>query len=281
MSRADRRQELARFLRDRRMRLRPEDVGLPRGPRRRTPGLRREEVAQLAGISVEWYRWLEQARNIRASAQTLLQIGHALRLEPAEVQYLLLLSGHAPASHPPARGTPAISARLQHVLDELLPCPAYIHGRRWDVLAWNEAASLVFGDFAARDGIERNCLHMGLLGPLRDMIPGWEDHARGLVAAFRNDYAHHRGEPWFDELVSVLLRESPEFAHWWTEPEVRGWRDGPKILRHPELGELAFEQCGFDLADERLASLRLVIMLPAGGTDTRERLSSALRAVPP
>jgi transcriptional regulator with XRE-family HTH domain len=279
MLKADQKLELARFLRDRRARLKPEDVGLSRGRRRRTPGLRREEVAQLAGISVEWYKWLEQARDVRAGAQTLERIGHALRLEPAEIRYLLLLSDHAPDEQDPIMEGQGVSGRLQRVLDELLPCPAYIHGRRWDVLAWNDAASLVLGDFAALSGVERNCLYMGLIGPLRDRIPEWEDHAKGLVAAFRADYARYRGEPWFDELISVLLQKSPEFARWWSEPKVRGWRDGMKRFHHPVLGELAFEHSGFDLAHERLTSLRLVIMLPAEGTDTRKRLISGLQGL--
>ncbi len=252
-------------------------MGLARGRRRRTPGLRREEVAQLAGISVEWYKWLEQARDVRASVQTLQRIGHALRLEPAEIRHLLLLSDHRPDEHWPLAEAQGVSRRLQRVLDELLPCPAYVHGRRWDVLAWNKAASLVLGDFTTLSGVERNCLYMGLIGPLRDMIPEWEDHAKGLVAAFRADYARYRGEPLFDELISVLLQESPEFARWWSEPNVRGWRDGTKRFLHPTLGELVFEHSGFDFADERLNSLRLVIMQPAEETNTRARLISALQ----
>lgn len=271
--------ELARFLKDRRARLDPEDVGFAKGRRRRTPGLRREEVAQLADISVEWYKWLEQAREIRASAKTLERIGQALRLEPAEIRHLLLLSGHTRDEHVRFTEREGVSTRLWRVLDELLPCPAYIHGRRWDVLAWNEAANLVLGDFNALKGMERNCLYMGLLGSMRDMIPEWEDHAKGLVAAFRADYASNRGEPWFDELIHTLTLHSSDFARWWNEPTVRGWRDGVKCFHHPELGELIFEHSGFDLADERLANLRLVIMLPAQGTDTRTKLIAALQSI--
>lgn len=271
--------ELARFLKDRRARLGPEDVGLVKGRRRRTPGLRREEVAQLADISVEWYKWLEQAREVRASAQTLERIGHALRLEPAEVRHLLLLSGHTRDEYGRFAEGEGVSTTLQRVLDELLPCPAYIHGRRWDVLAWNQAANLVLGDFNALGGMERNCLYMGLLGSLRDMIPDWEDHAKGMVAAFRAAYAPYRGEPWFDELISALSLHSSEFARWWNEPTVRGWRDGVKRFHHPKLGELVFEHAGFDLADERLTSLRLVIMLPSEDADTRTKLTSALQSI--
>ncbi|WP_187774683.1 helix-turn-helix transcriptional regulator [Billgrantia pellis] len=268
--------KLAQFLKDRRAKVRPEDVGLARGNRRRTPGLRREEVAQLADISVEWYKWLEQARDVRASAKTLERIGNALRLEPIETRYLLRLSGHMTDESVPLAESEGVSKRLQRVLDELSPCPAYIHGRRWDVLAWNDAAELVLGDLQALKGIERNCLHMGLLGPLRNRIPDWEEHATGLIAAFRANYARYRGESLFEELILTLSQQSTEFARWWAEPTVRGWRDGIKHFRHPHLGELAFEHSGFDLADERLSSLRLVTMLPAEGTDTRARLISAL-----
>ncbi|WP_274423248.1 MmyB family transcriptional regulator [Chelativorans sp. YIM 93263] len=102
--------------------------------------------------------------------------------------------------------------------------------------------------FAALSGVERNCLYMGLIGPLQDMIPKWEEHAKGLVAAFRADYARYRGEPWFDELTSILLQKSPEFSRWWAEPNVRGWRDGMKHFHHPPLVNL-------------LSSIRALILL--------------------
>ncbi|MGQ4878637.1 hypothetical protein ACOJCM_08695 [Billgrantia sp. LNSP4103-1] len=190
---------------------------------------------------------------------------------------MLHLSGHMPDENSSLAESEGVSKRLQRVLDELLPCPAYIHGRRWDVLAWNDATELVLGDLRALKGVERNCLHMGLVGPVRSRIPDWEEHAKGLIAAFRADYARHRDVSWFDELISTLSHQSAEFASWWSEPTVRGWQDGIKLFLHPRLGELAFEYSGFDLADERLKNLRLVTMLPAEGTDTRARLISALQ----
>src|SRR5690606_17578069 len=281
MPSAKQRQEIARFLKARRERIRPEDVGLPAGGRRRTPGLRREEVAFLAGISAEWYKWLEQARDVRASAQTLERIAAVLRLEPAEARHLLLLSGHAvPGAADQRIETNGVHKNLQRLLDQLDPCPAYIHGQRWDLLAWNRATSTVLGDFTALEPAERNCLRMSLLGPLRAMIPDWESHAMGLVHHFRADYAHHVGDPWFEDFIAELRRESAEFAQWWEEPVVKDWRDGIKLFNHPDLGQLAFEHSAFALADERLSGLRLVTLMPVDGTGTRKRLEQALNETP-
>src|SRR5687767_7014497 len=142
----DRRHEIATFLRTRRARLAPEQVGLPRGSRRRTPGLRREEVAALAGVSTEWYKWLEQARDVRASEDALRRIAAALRLEPGETQHLLTLGGYGRpgAAQSASRGAPPIRPHLQRLLDQLEHCPAWVYGERWDILAWNRAATLIW-----------------------------------------------------------------------------------------------------------------------------------------
>src|SRR5690606_25745766 len=140
--------------------------GDARGARRRTPGLRREEVAVLAGVSPEWYTWLEQARDVRPSAATLHRIGEALRLEPAELQHLLALCGYG--GDQPGNGavhSPTVGRHVQLLLDEFDPCPAWVYGARWDILAWNRAATIVHGDLGAMEGMERNGLHQMFLNP--------------------------------------------------------------------------------------------------------------------
>lgn len=274
----EQRNQIAAFLKASRARLQPEEVDLRAGSRRRTPGLRREEVALLADISVEWYKWLEQARDVRASAQTIERLGRALRLEPAELRHLLHLSGHPVKPLSDQALAPTVSGNLQRLLDELTPCPAYVHGRRWDVLAWNDAAGLVLGDFANKHGVERNCLYQGFAGSLRSQTPDWESHAKGLVARFRSDYSRHAGDPRFEELVDILRNESIEFERWWADQAVVGWRDGIKRIEHPELGLLSFEYSGLDVADDRLSDLRIVTLVPLDGSDTRARIEARLAA---
>ena len=177
----ERRREIADFLKTRRMRRQPEELGLPRGRRRRTPGLRREEVAAAAGVSAEWYTWLEQAREVRPSAEVLTRIGAALRLEPYETRHLLTLGGYAiPANGSDIPRSVSVSLRLQRLIDQMDYGPAWVFGERWDIVAWNRAASVIHGDLAALQGIERNALYQLFLGNrMRSMLVDWETHGRG------------------------------------------------------------------------------------------------------
>ena len=171
----ERRAEIAAILRARRARLRPGQVGLPDGSRRRTPGLRREEVAALAGVSPEWYKWLEQARDVRASADALGRIAAALRLEPGATRHLLALSGYAWDGGASRARTEAITPHLQRLVERLEYCPTWVLGERWDILAWNRAAKVILGDLDARHGLERNALHVMFLSPpFRKMMVDWE-----------------------------------------------------------------------------------------------------------
>ena len=176
----ERRREIADFLKTRRMRRQPEELGLPRGRRRRTPGLRREEVAAAAGVSAEWYTWLEQAREVRPSAQVLTRIGAALRLEPNETRHLLTLGGYAvPASGSDLPRSVSVSLRLQRLIDQMDYGPAWVFGERWDIVAWNRAASVIHGDLATLQGIERNALYQLFLGDrMRSILVDWEAHGR-------------------------------------------------------------------------------------------------------
>jgi len=273
-----RRQEIANFLRTRRERLQPEEVNLPRGPRRRTPGLRREEVASLASVSTEWYKWLEQAREVRASPATLQKIAGALRLEPSESRHLLTLAGYGlEAGDRPRMEPPSVSDRLQRLLDHFEPCPAWIHGQRGDMLAWNRAAAAILGDPTGLEGLERNCFYQLFMNPdLRTVLVDWPHHAKGLVGTLRAAYAQAVDDGWFKELIDELTASSPEFAAWWSNQDIKAYQDGQKHYELPEVGRLSFEFTAFRLTDPQHANLSLVTYVPMEGTDTLERLERLL-----
>jgi transcriptional regulator with XRE-family HTH domain len=280
----ERRRAIADFLKTRRMRRQPEELGLPRGHRRRTPGLRREEVAAAAGVSAEWYTWLEQAREVRPSAQVLTRIGAALRLEPNENRHLLTLGGYAvPASGSDSPWSVSVSLRLQRLIDQLDYGPAWVFGERWDIVAWNRAASVIHGDLATLQGIERNGLYQIFLGDrMRSILVDWEAHARKCVAKLRTTYASRVDDPWFNELVTILRTRSVEFERWWNENDVAGTsQEGVKHYEHPEAGRLVFDYSVLEVLDERMSSLRLVAYVPAPGTGTREKMEALLGAVEP
>jgi transcriptional regulator with XRE-family HTH domain len=274
----DRRREIAAFLRARRARLTPEQAGLPSGSRRRTPGLRREEVAALAGVSTEWYKWLEQARDVRASEDALRRIAGALRLEPSEARHLLTLSGYAFGGADNGSRDVAISPLLQRLLDQLTNCPAWVLGERWDILAWNSGARAIFGDLESMSVVERNAIYQMFLAPrLRSMLEDWEWHARDLVAKVRLTHASHVDDPWFNEVIHLMRHRSAEFAAWWDDQLVQLPRDGIKRYNHPDCGRLTFDYTVLEVSDERSTALQLVLYLPAPGTGTLERMESLLR----
>ena len=279
----DRRREIADFLKIRRMRRQPEELGLPRGRRRRTPGLRREEVATAAGVSAEWYTWLEQAREVHPSVDVLRRIGTALRLEPNETRHLLTLAGHAIASSGgDAPRAVSVSLRLQRLIDQVEYGPAWVFGERWDILAWNRAASVIHGDLAGLQGIERNALYQLFLGDrMRSMLENWDHHGRQCVAKLRAQYASRVDDPWFNELVTVLRTRSEQFEHWWNENDIETSQEGVKHYEHPEAGRLVFDFTVLEVLDERMASLRLITYVPAPGTGTREKMEKLLGAPEP
>lgn len=275
----DRRGEIATFLKTRRTRRQPEEVGLPRRGRRRTPGLRREEVATLAQVSIEWYTWLEQARNINPSADALRRIATALRLEPGETQHLLNLAGYGMTRNGSAKPS-GVSPRLQSLIDQLEFCPAWIYGERWDFLAWNRAATVIHGDIGSMSGVERNSLYQIFLGSrMRTMLVDWERHARNCVAKIRTGYARNVDDPWFAELIDMLKSNSPEFARWWSDHDVQLSVEGVKTYNHPEAGQLTFDFTVLDITDEQFAAAKLVSYVPTPGTGTRERIEELLGAV--
>lgn len=278
----NRRREIASFLRTRRERLQPEQLGLPRGARRRTPGLRREEVAALAGVSTEWYTWLEQARDVHPSAETLRQIATALQLQPGEIRHLLTLVGygleHAGVEEWEKPRSASLSPRLQRLLDNFGDCPAWVHGERWDFLAWNRAATVIHGDLAAARGLERNGVYRLFTRPeIRDTLQDWELHARDCVSKLRALHARNVGDPHFDELIERMREQSPEFAAWWQQHDVQLPHGGVKRYRYPGAGLLTFDFTMLKVTGEAAAEAHLIAYVPAPDTDTREKMQQLLR----
>jgi transcriptional regulator with XRE-family HTH domain len=233
---AARRSELADFLRDRRARVTPESVGLIDNGRRRTPGLRREEVAQLAGVGLSWYTWLEQGRNIKPSPQVLDALARVLRLDTAERAHLFHLARvelPLPGGDYPREAPPELAA----IVDGLVPNPAYLIGPRTDVLAWNRAAAAMLGEpIAAPDG--RPNLLWWLFTDDRRRNEQWRGTARAALARFRAEHARRLGDPDFAALLDALEQASPDFRALWADHEVLTEQLGTKTIEHPRLGTL-------------------------------------------
>jgi transcriptional regulator with XRE-family HTH domain len=269
-----RRAELAHFLRSRRASLTPADVGLPGGGRRRTPGLRREEVAQLAGVGATWYTWLEQARDVRASLDVLEALARALRLSQAERTHLILLGR---GEEPPPCATPAerVTPTLRRLIENLGANPAFILGRRWDYLAWNAAAVALLGDLADVPRAARNHAWLTFTDPARrELFTDWECSSRQLVAKFRADSARHIGDPEFQSLIAALRKSSPEFARAWERHEVSQSGEGRKELRHPTAGRMCFSHAVFRPTEA--LEQRLILYSPLPEHDTAAKLEELL-----
>ncbi|MBL1099061.1 helix-turn-helix transcriptional regulator [Streptomyces coffeae] len=243
------RRELGAFLRSRRERITPDQVGLPRSGRRRTPGLRREELALLAGISATWYTYLEQGRDIRASDQVLNALASVLRLDRYERGHLFQLAGHAPAADPEAPEPLAPEAAAVPLL--LQPHPAYIIGGTYDVLSHNPAADELFPHLTAATDRPPNFLRWVFLEPAaRDVLVDWEPEARGLLARLRTLAGRHPGDPRYTRLIDELKAGSPEVRSWWPQYEVQARQGGRKRLRHPGRGVIEYAYTAFHLAEQ-------------------------------
>lgn len=259
---SEHRSGLGEFLRSRRERLTPEAVGLPTRPRRRTPGLRREEVAELAGIGVDWYIRLEQGRTVSPSTATIDALAQALRLNDTERVHLRTLA-RAPAKAPFVRER--VPSGLRRLV-ESLGHPAYLTGRRWDVLAWNSAAADLITDFGQIAEENRNILDYLLLDPGARRLFGdvWASQAKHVVAQFRAVHDLWAPDPAFTRLSARLRHGCPEFGTWWEQHEVLGSGAGQKLLHHPARGTLRFDYATFQANED--PALRLTIYTPAGPT---------------
>ncbi|MEU6479923.1 helix-turn-helix transcriptional regulator [Streptomyces sp. NPDC047017] len=246
MADPERRRVLAEFLRSRRARVTPADVGLPAGPRRRTPGLRREEVASLSGVSVTWYTWLEQARDIAVSRQVLDSLARVLLLSPAEIRHLFTLADHPPPrpDADPGGCPPGAPDALQRLVDALDPHPAYVLAPNWDLLAWNRAEAGLVGEPARWEpgGLPPNLLRLVFTqARARALLVDWPGQARALLEQFRAVADRRPGEPGFAALIDELASVSDEFALWWATHDVAEFRSARRVFDHPRLGLLAFD----------------------------------------
>ena len=251
------RSELGDFLRSRREKLNPKTLGLPTVRRRRTPGLRREEVAELAGIGVDWYIRLEQGRTVSPSVTTIDALARALRLSKVEHAHLRELTRNAGRRAFVPEIVPATIRRLVESLNQ----PAYISGRRWDILAWNAAADEIFA-FGRLPESDRNSLVSVLTNPVMRCLFGtsWPDEAKRIVAQFRATHDLWAGDPAFLDLLERLRQGCPEFSGWWEAHDVRNAAGGVKVLKHPKKGTLRFEYASFQANDD--PALKLVIYTP-------------------
>lgn len=249
------RTELAEFLRSRRERISPQEVGLPAGSRRRTPGLRREEVAALAGVGLSWYTWLEQGRDISVSASFLDNLSRALRLDSAERRHLFLLA-HQRLPAEPGQTWCTVPALIHRLMGELPASPAYVLNLRWDVLAWNAAADQVFG-FSARPAEQRNLLWMLFThAPLRELFAPWEEQARQMLSSFRRDFVRATQATDIAALVKELEKASPDFRDWWPQQDIQGSCQGVRDLQIAAIGPVTFEHTTLTIDEDR--HLRLV-----------------------
>jgi transcriptional regulator with XRE-family HTH domain len=264
---------LGLYLKDRRRKLDPAAFGFAPA-RRRTPGLRREEVAQRANISATWYTWLEQGRGGAPSADVLERIARALMLTDVEREHLFLLGlGRMPTVRYRAMHE-GVTPRLQRVLDALTLSPAVVKTITWNVVAWNRAASAVLADYGALAPEQRNILRMLFCDPrMRAVQFDWESVARHVVATFRVDAARAGATADVAALVDELCRRSPEFERMWHANEVRSHGEGVKHLRHPTAGPIALEYSAF--AVDARPDLSLVIYNPATPADAQRIASLA------
>ena len=268
---------LGTYLKDRRAKLDPAAFGFP-AHRRRTPGLRREEVAQRAHISATWYTWLEQGRGGAPSAGVLDRIARALMLTDVEREHLFLLG----LGRPPEvryRKDEGVTPRLQRVLDVLEPSPALIRTATWNVVAWNRAATVMLTDYGTVPPDQRNILRFIFLDPrVRAAQYDWDSVARFVVAAFRVDAARAGAAAEVEPLVEELCRLSPEFKALWRDNDVQTHGEGVKHIRHPVLGRVAFEYSAF--AVDGRPDLTLVIYNPLTPADAEKitSLTGSMRA---
>jgi transcriptional regulator with XRE-family HTH domain len=275
---------LGTYLKDRRARLDPAAFGLPL-TRRRTPGLRREEVAQRANVSATWYTWLEQGRGGAPSADVLDRIARALMLTEVEREHIYLLA----LGRPPEvryQATEGVTPRLQRVLDGLELSPALVKTPTWDVIAWNHAATVVLADYAKLPPRQRNILRLMFCNrDVRAAQPDWESAARFVVAAFRAEAARAGAADNVKDLVDELSRASPEFVALWRDHDVRSYGEGSKRLRHSIAGLIALEYSAF--AVDGRPDLGMVIFNPATPADADRirsllnRQTSTSNALPP
>lgn len=240
--------ELGKFLKTRRDKISPTQVGLPYGNRRRTLGLKREEVAQLANVSLTWYTWLEQGRSINVSDQVLESIGHTLLLNETEMKYIFALS-QITMPESKVSAPQFISKPIQAILNKLEPYPSFASDQYWNVIGWNESAKLIFGDFSKMNGRERNTIwRMFTNTKYKTLFTEWDEVGQWIVAQFRISCSQYTSDKWFENFVEELILESDDFKNWWVDHNVDFQDDFKKRINIESVGELIFDFTSFDVS---------------------------------
>ncbi|WNS45633.1 helix-turn-helix transcriptional regulator [Paenibacillus sp. MMS20-IR301] len=277
MSNQIRLQALSEFLKSRRAAISPAAAGLPEGTRRRTPGLRREEVAQLAGVSNTWYTWLEQGRDIKVSPSVLDCIAAALQLTKDERSYLFALALESGAGNAvnPREEEPVIHPALQKILQELKTCPTLISDRHCAIVGWNEAAAHVFLDFAKLPPEQRNMISLLFVRKeFRRLAVNWEQFVRGYLSIFRAYYGQYLEDSWYDQFIAGMKSQHPEFNQLWEESRVSSAPDVVLEFRHAKAGKMLFHLTSLQV--QGAADLRCSIYTPAGDSNTESKLKQLL-----
>ncbi|AJK47423.1 helix-turn-helix transcriptional regulator [Burkholderia plantarii] len=255
---------LGDFIRAHRERLTPDAIGLPPGPRRRTPGLRREEVAQLCGVSPTWYTWIEQGRQVSASADALARIAVALRLSRAERAYLFELAAQRDPAEPELATADLPDTLVAAV--GLVAAPAYVLDRQWNALAWNAPAAALFTGWLDA-GHDRNLLRFTFTSSAaRTLIVDWDARARRLVAEFRADSIRHLNDAPTRALIDALIADSEAFAHYWASQDVVEREGGERAFDHPRDGRVIYQQTTLKPAHRE--DLKFVVLVPNGAAGT-------------
>lgn len=261
--------ELANFLKLKRSKIVPSQVGLPEGFRRRTPGLRREEVAYLADIGLTWYTWLEQGRAIKVSVEILNKLSDVFLLSQEERKYLFALA-HQSIPNELLTVQINIDESVQNFIDSLILSPTYIIDQKWNILAWNNAACLLFGDFGQKRVEERNAVWLMFMDDFyKNLFTNWEKHAEDLVARFRGTYSRYADDKQLLEFIKKMCKESEKFNFWWSQHEIQSIDTVNKNFLHPVAGSLEFECVVFDVTSN--ANLKIFVHT-ASMEDTRQKM---------
>jgi len=271
MNNVERLAALSEFLTTHRARLQPEAVGIPAVGRRRTPGLRREEVAQIAGVSTTWYTWLEQGRQIKMSAQVLDRIAFALQLNEDERQYLFMLALEQPAPTPVVERASIMTPALGRIMEELRECPAILFDRRCNIVGWNRAAAAVFIDFEQVPPAERNIIWLLFTRKeFKALAANWNDFVSGFLAMFRSYYGQYVGDDWYSGFIRSISEHNAEFAALWHRNDVSSAPEVSIEFRHAKAGKMLFDLTMLQVQGQ--SDLRCSVYTPSPGTGTEDKL---------
>jgi len=267
---------LSEFLKTHRAKIQPGEAGLISGGRRRTPGLRREEVAAVAGVSTTWYTWLEQGRDIKMSVSVLDAIAHALQLNQDERQYLFMLALEQPAPTAVIDSPPVISPALHRMVSELHSCPTIIFDRRCNIVGWNPAAARVFLDFELVPQEERNMIELLFTRKeLKALAVNWSDFVRGFLAMFRSYYGQYVGDNWYSEFTRKLSTDNADFRQYWEQSDVSSAPEVVIEFRHAKVGKMLFDLTTLQVQGR--ADLRCSVYTPSAGSDTEAKMELLMR----